>query len=290
MDPLVGSKGALVSPMEIRVVRRRALEFLLGFSATAAPLWLFIESLSVLLPRLAPRGLVWYVAFLILSAFGGLWRSWPKKRIEFPIPLSDSRFEIARGDLFASDAVAVIPVNEYFDGELGDHVSEDSVHGKFISRVLGGQTRSFFDLTSKALAMTEPAEVGVGRRSGQSTRYEIGTVARLDVSNRRYLLAALTHTDLDSLAGSATVQDLWACLEGIWKAVREHSNGRPAVMPLLGSGQSKIGLPAAHLIEIILISFAYNTKKSKITNKVTLLLQPDRLREVDLRTIKRSWT
>ena len=270
--------------------RRRAGDFLLGLSATATPLWLAVESLSTLLPRVAPKGLPWYLAFLVLAACGGLWRSWPKKRVEFPIPLSDSRFEIASGDLFASEAVAVVPVNEYFDGELGDHVSENSVHGQFILRILGGQTQSFFDLTSKALKETEPAETGVSRRSGQYTRYEIGTVARLDVRDRRYLLAVLTHTDLDSLTASATVQDLWTCLEGVWKAIREHSNGGPAVMPLLGSGLSKIGLPTARLIEIILISFAYHTKRAKITNKVTLLLQPHLLSEVDLKTIKRSWT
>ena len=270
--------------------RRRAGDFLLGLSATAAPLWLSIESLSTLLPRLAPKGPAWYLAFLALSACGGLWRSWPKKRVEFPIPLSDSRFEIACGDLFASEAVAVIPVNEYFDGELGDHVSENSIHGQFVLRVLGGQAQSFFDLTSKALEENKPAETGVSRRSGQCTRYEIGTVARLEVRDRRYLLAVLTHTDLDSLAASATVQDLWTCLEGVWKAIREHSNGGPAVIPLLGSRLSKIGLPAAHLIEIILISFVYHTKKGKIADKVTLLLPSHLLSEVDLKPIKRSWT
>ncbi len=276
--------------METRVWGRRAFDFLLGLSATAAPLWLFIESLSAILPCLTPEGLAWYLAFLALSACGGLWRSWPKKRVEFPIPLSDSRFEIGRGDLFDSRAVAVVPVNEYFDGEIGDHVSENSVHGQFILRVLGGQAKSFFDLTGEALEGTKPAETGVNRRSGQCTRYEIGTVARLDVRSRRYLLAVLTHTDLDSLAASATVEDLWTCLEGVWKAIREHSNGRPAVMPLLGSGLSKIGLPATRLIEIILISFVYHTKMGKIADKVTLLLPPHLLREVDLKTIKRSWT
>ena len=275
--------------MEIRTHRRRLWDFLLGFSATLGVLWLLIESLSAFFPCFTPKGLAWYSAFLLVSAFGGICRARPAKRVELRIPLTDSRFEIACGDIFSRSDVAVIPVNEYFDGEIGDPVSKNSLHGQFIERVLGGQTQSFFDLTEAALAQATPAETGVEHRTGRATRYEVGTVARIDVRARRYLLAVLAHTDLESLAASATLQDLWACLEGVWKAIREHSDGGPAVLPLLGSGLSKIGLPAMDLIRIILISFVYHTKERKIAGRVTLLLPPHLLGDVDLKTIKRSW-
>ena len=181
--------------------RRRALDFLLGLSATAAPLWLFIESLSALLPRLAPRGPAWYLAFLALSACGGLWRSWPKKRVEFPIPLSGSlervwsalhpvslgAFEIACGDLFASEAVAVIPVNEYFDGELGDHVrdrGEIDVHankGKLRCSNRGGS----------ALA-TEWAR-NARRSSGTSSRVGGGSPAVTLANKMRQVVLGMEH-------------------------------------------------------------------------------------------------
>ena len=275
--------------MEITTHRRRLWDFLLGLSATLGVLWLFVESLSAFFPSLAPKGPGWYSAFLLVSVFGGVCRARPARRVELRIPLTDSRFEIACGDILAGRDVAVIPVNEYFDGEIGDPVSKNSLHGQFIERVLGGQSESFFALTERALAQTAPAETGVEHRTGRDTKYEVGTVARLDVGGRRYLLAALAHTDLESLAASATLQDLWTCLEGVWKAIREHSDGGPAVLPLLGSGLSKIGLPAMDLIRIILISFVYHTKERKIADRVTLLLPPRLLGDVDLKTIKRSW-
>ena len=134
------------------VGRRHVQDFLLGGAATYGALWLVVESISAFFVSLRPEGFVWYSALLVLAALGGVWRAWPTQRIEFPIPGSDSSFEIQFGNVFEGTGVVVIPVNEYFDGELGDHVSEKSLHGRFIKDVLAGQTKTFVDLTSGALA------------------------------------------------------------------------------------------------------------------------------------------
>ena len=192
-----------------------------------------------------------------------------------------------------AEAVVVIPVNEFFDGELGDHVSKHSLHGQFIRDVLGGQSQVFFELTNAALAGVVPEDVGVTRSSGRCDRYAIGTVAPVDVNDRRYLLVALSHTDLLSLKASASIQNLLACLAGTWKGIREYSNGQPVSIPLIGSGLSGVGLPPAQLVEIMLTSFLYHTKERRVAEAVTLVL-PCRLRRlaegVDLNNIKRRWT
>ena len=264
--------------------------FLIGGLATYGALWLGIESINAFFGSVQPKGIVWYGILLFLAAVGGLWRAWPTKQIEFQIPGSDSFFEVKFGDVFDGSGVVVISVNEYFDGELGDHVSESlSLHGQFIKNVLGGQSSTFYDLTGKALATVVPEETNVPRRSGQCNRYAIGTVARVDVNDQRYLLAALTHTNLESLKAFATVRDLWACLEGVWKGVREHSGGKAVRVPLIGSGLAGIGLPAGNLIEIIVTSFVCQTKEQKVADRVTLVLPADFARKLDLSSIKRSW-
>ena len=270
--------------------RRHVQDFLLGGFATYGALWLAVESMSAFFASIEPAGLAGYSALLVLAVLGGLWRAWPTKRIEFQIPASDSWLEIRHGNIFEGEGVVVIPVNEYFDGELGDHVSENSLHGQFIKEVLGGQSKSFFDLTGKALAGVMPEEAGVARSGGQCDRYAIGTVARIDVNDRRYLLAALSRTDLLSLKASATVQDLWTCLAGVWKGVYEYSNGQPVRIPLIGSGLSGIGLPAGNLVEIIVTSFLCHTKQKKVADGVTLVLPRRLAGHVDLDSIKRSWT
>ena len=272
------------------VGRRHVQDFLIGGFATYGALWLAVGSISAFFASLKPEGLVWYCALVVLSAIGGVWRAWPTKRIEFPIPASDSSFEIRFGNVFEGKGVVVIPVNEYFDGDLGDHVSEDSLHGRFIRDVLGGQSKTFFDLTSEALAGVVPEQIGVARSSGQCDRYAIGTVARVDVNDQRYLLVALSHTDLSSLKAFATVHDLWTCLEGVWKGIREYSNGKPVRIPLIGSGLSGTGLPLGNVIEIMITSFLCHTKERKVADRVSLVLPRRFAGNLDLNSIKRSWT
>lgn len=198
--------------------------------------------------------------------------------------------EIKFGNIFDSGAVVVIPVNEFFDGELGDHVSENSLHGQFIKGVLGGQSQSFYDLTSDALAGVKPKEKGVARSSGQCDRYTIGTVARVDVASGRYLLAALSHTDVLSLKASASLHDLWMCLAGVWNGVRDHSSGRPVSIPLIGSGLSGVGLHPRHLLDFLVTSFFYHNKERTVVERVTIVLSNHLARDLDLKSIKERWT
>ena len=269
---------------------RQVHDFLLGGSATYGALWLAVESIGAFFVSLKPEGFVWYSALLAMAVLGGVCRAWPTRRIEFPILGSDSSFEIRFGNVFEDPGVVVIPVNEYFDGELGDHVSEKSLHGQFIKDVLAGQSKTFVDLTSEALESIPPEKSGVARSSGRRDRYAIGTVARVDLNDQRYLLAALSHTDLSSLKAFATAHDLWTCLTGVWRGIRENSNGQPVRIPLIGSGLSGTGLPPGNLIEIIVTSFLCCTKERKVADRVTLVLPRRLARSIDLNSIKRSWT
>ena len=247
-----------------------------------------IESFVYFFKNSRPEGAYWYAVIVLISVVAGLWRSWPRSHVELQVPASDSSIKITFGNIFEGIGVVVIPVNEYFDGSLGNHVSENTLHGLFIKNVMGGQLDAFFDLTNKALESVEAEQVQ--RASGRDQKYPIGTVACVDINEKRFLLAALSQTDLETLKASATVHELWDCLAGIWQGVRNFSNGNCVKIPLIGSGLSGVGLPPKTLIEIVVTSFLYYTKKQKIADKVTLVL-PSRLKgEIDLKTIQRGWT
>ena len=219
----------------------------------------------------------------------GLWRVRVRYRthVTIPIPSTDSSVEISFGDVF-DDSMVVIPVNEFFDGELGDHVSGLSLHGQFIKRILHGDSECFYRLTDAALEDLEA--IAIHRNSGRCKKYPIGTVARVTVDDKTYLLAALSRTDLTTLKASATVDELWSCLAGIWSAVRNYSGGKLARVPLVGSGLSGVGLPPRNLIEIILTSFLFHSKKDKVADKVALVLPRNLWGKVDLLSIQKSWS
>ena len=267
--------------------RRIVKDFLIYGLATYGVLWGIIEPLGSFFENSKPEGIGWYSAMVLISVVAGLWRCWPRSRIVLKIPASDSSLEVTFGDIFEGEGVVVIPVNEYFDGSLGDHVAETSLHGLFIKNILGGQSSSFFDLTSKALVSSDSEHVR--RESGRDKKYSIGTVACIDVNDKRFLLTALSRTDINTLKASATVHELWDCLVGTWRGARNYSNGYCIKIPLIGSGLSGVGLPSRNLIEIILTSFLYCTKQQKIADNVTLVLHSRLKSEIDLEAIRRSW-
>ena len=210
------------------VIRRTFQDFFVFGFAAYGILWTVIGSFGLFFPDDRPEGLCWYSAMVLASIVSGLWRCWPKSKIELKVPASDSTIEIKFGYIFTDEGNVVIPVNEYFDRLLGDHVSERSLHGIFIRDVLGGQSAAFNDLVDQALNSVSAQTVR--RESGREKKYPIGTVACVDVNDTRYLLAALSRTDLDSLKASATVHELWDCLSGIWQGVRNFSNGNSGLI------------------------------------------------------------
>lgn len=271
-----------------RILNKRTVADFFRFAFFAfGVIMAIVNSLRIFFPTFKIEGIYWYALIILIASIYSLWRCWPRNHVELRVPASDSSLEIRFGNIFHGDGVVVIPVNEYFDGELGDHVSERSLHGQFIQNVLGGQSQSFYDLIDKDLKVVRSAQVK--RKSGRCAKYPIGTVARADINDKRYLLAALSRTDIETLKASATVHELWDCLAGIWQGVRSYSGGNSVKVPLLGSGLSGVGLPHKFLIDTIAMSFLYYTKKQKIADKVTIVLSFKLKGEIDLVATKRSW-
>lgn len=258
--------------------------FLVFSFAAYGALWTVLESVSAFEDKLKPTGAVAYGVLILLSVAVGGWRAWPVRRVEIRIPTSDSSIAVEFGDIFSKDGCIAIQVNEFFDSLLGEHVSPHSLHGLFIRNVLGGQSVSFDALVTSALADVPFATVP--RPNGNSKRYQIGTTASVDVNSKRYLLFAFARTDITTLKASATVHEFWDALSGLWEAVRVRSNGNPVFVPLLGAGLSGVGLPERQLLELLILSYVYHTKKNKITKQVTIVLHPSLRRTIDLKSIK----
>lgn len=266
------------------MLKHVAQRFALFSFAAYGALWTVIESLSAFIEALKPSGACAYVVLVGTALIVGAWKAWPARRVELPIPGSDSSIAVEFGDIFSKKGCIAIQVNEYFDSRLGDHVSPNSLHGMFIRDVLGGQSASFDTLVSAALAGV-PHEV-VPRQDGNTRRYKIGTTASIDVNAQRFLLYAFTRTDLTTLKASATVHEVWDALAGLWEAARIRSNGYPIYVPLLGAGLAGVGLPERRLLDLLILSIVYQTKKSKIGNQVTIVLHQSLRRKIDLKDLK----
>ena len=258
----------------------RLKTFFVNGLAAYGLLWTLVESIGAFFSEIKPEGLAQYALLFVPSIVFGVWRAWPVSRVELTVPNSDSVLCIEFGDVFENDGCIAIQVNEYFDSLLGDNVSPNSLHGQFIRDILRSQSAEFDAHVTRALA-AEPFE-NVPRKSGNSKKYKIGTTASVDLGPKRYLLFAFTKTDVNTLKASASVHELWDALAGLWASIRVRSNGDPVFMPMVGGGLSGVGLPARNLLQILMTSFSYYTKKNKITNRLTVVLPKAISREIDL--------
>jgi len=258
-----------------------------GFKALGV-LYLLIRIGDYYFPHYDFNDPCWFFAVVILSIIYVLWESTPYSQINISLPSTISKLKIKFGDIFEGDGLIVIPVNEFFDSEIGGgYVSENSLHGKFILQILNGDSVRFNGLVDESLKDLSPPFIK--RTGGRRRRYPIGTVVKMDINGIRYLLVALSRTDTTTLKASATLEELITCLQRLWEAVRNYSEGACVKVPLIGSGLSGVGLPYQDLIHITRTSLLEATKEKQVTDEIILVINPIHKAEIDLNLIKERW-
>jgi len=160
-------------------------------------IWTVLESLSLLFPTLKPEGWIYFLAMIVAGLVWGTYRVFPRQRIHLRFKAIDTTIEVEFGDLFQSQGLKVIPVNEFFDSDLGDHVSPRSLHGQLINRFFGSYPAAFDALVEKELK--DKPHDSLNRKSGKEKRYPIGTTPVIKVDEDRFFLPGLCHTDINNI-------------------------------------------------------------------------------------------
>lgn len=233
------------------------------------------------------KGKHWVIAIVSSSLVYAVVVRWKVGKVTIPLKQSNVVVEILFGDIFKSEGITAIPVGEFFDSEFGLPVSPNSLHGIFITKCFGGHPQAFDDQVTQQLAAVRSTEVK--KDYGKTDRYPIGTTALLDAAGRKYLAFAFTRADPKTCKAYADVPQMFEALTGLWRFARIHMNGNALNLPLLGSGPSGVGLPAVDLLYILMLSFADESRRKVITQKLRIVLTWDRLEEVDLRDFKKAW-
>ena len=257
-------------------------------------MWLVVESLSFLIPEFKETVENWNLEtigiFISFAALVIILRLPVSTRISFHVPTTNTKIEVQFSDLFESKGHGhlAIPVNEFFDGQLGEYVAPSSVHGQFIQNFFQGSSSDFESLVDEALV---DKELEVKERSVRRNKsYPIGTTAVLKIAERKSFLFVAAMTDLQTAKAYANVSMMWKALEGLWQTVRASSDGDLISMPLVGGGQSQVGLEPLHLLRIILLSVLVATRETEITKTIRVVIHEDLLDRIDLDMIKREWS
>jgi hypothetical protein len=268
-------------------LKRRPGGFLVSMFLAYSAIWTVVESAAYFLVELKLQGGKYYLTLLLLSIFAASARAYQRSRIQFKVGHSNTAINVYFGDLFSSGGYQAIPVNEYFDSELGLPVSPNSLHGIVLERFFGGHPAAFDQLVSTDLAGKTAKTVT--RTGGKSLSYPIGTTASIRTRSHHFLLFALCTTEQGTFKASAGLSELVTAFEGLCARARLTLGGEKLVVPLAGSGLAGIGLPPQHLLQVILLLLVNESKKAQFALEVDVVLHPGRFEEIDLHLIEALW-
>lgn len=217
----------------------------------------------------------------------GIVRVYQPRKISIKVNTSDTNLNIYYSNIFEQEGYIAISANDFFDSELGEPVSEKSLHGMVIKQFFGGHPESFDSAISTDLQGV-PFEV-VQRERGNTKKYPIGTTAKVIANEHKFLLFALSHTNIQTFKVSSDLPTMINGLHGLFDRARDCTGGEKLTIPLIGSGLSGIGLPATQLLQLIVLTIIDETKKRQICKEIDLVLHESKFEEIDLETIRRQW-
>ena len=252
-------------------LRRHPVRFAIEVGVSLSAMWSLIEPAQAFL-QLSLGGWPRFSVLLVAAVLIGAWRAMPSDSKTARIPGTTSCITIQYSDLFAERGVIAVPVNDFYDSAIGPHVSARSVHGQTIAHLFNGDGSAFEKAVDASLAGI-PYQV-VTRTSGRSHCYPIGTTAYLGIGRPNILAFVLTNTDLNTLKVEADVPKMWKALHGLWETARVHCNDTPLALPLVGGALAGVGLSPQHLLSLIVMSAASETRQKRICADIRICLIP----------------
>jgi Domain of unknown function (DUF6430) len=205
-------------------IKRHPQQFFAGIFLAYSALWTVIESLSYFLPQIKLQGAKDYLGLIATAVLVALIRIYQPRAIEFQIKHSNTMVKVYFGNIFSAGGYIAIPVNEFFDSELGSAVSAKSLHGIVISDHFGGHPAGFDHSVAKDL--TELSTQQVFRPFGKQQKYPIGTTAHVKTNSHNFLLFALSRTDISTLKAKADIADLERVINFSPLFSRDYSSSR----------------------------------------------------------------
>ena len=240
--------------------------------------WAFLPNNMIELANKCPISFL--IGLFILSLIIAYYKNRSKNKIK--LNLSDQvEAKIFFGDLFESNEIIVIPVNEYFDTTVDDKIiSSKTIHGKFIKKFFGGNEADLKRQITNGLSQYKPLEINSERKSGNKYKYPLGTVCEVTSDNKIFYLVALTRFNSNHRA-VVNNSEYQGVLCDLFSYIEQNSQGRKVSVPLIGAGHSGVKLSKQKLLEFLLFSISLKDDLTLI-NGVDVVLHESIKKEIDL--------
>lgn len=230
----------------------------------------FIIAVSILIG-------VWIVCAFIIAYIVGIQRK--KKVVEGQ---NGKALYVLYGDLFDSKIVDGIKryicfaVNRCFDTVVDDClITSTSVHGIAFNKLYqrGQFTTQTLNTAIQGAIKGRPTFDMIDQAAkpeGNLKRYEVGAYANLPVdANLNYLMLGLSWFD-NNLNAHCSKQEYVLTIQKMIETFDQESQGYPVLLPIIGTGRSRIDLQEREALEYIIAAFKMNQRK--ITSDIYIVI------------------
>jgi hypothetical protein len=271
------------------------INYIYAFFASLGLVWMVFEAYMSFTGK---TSVVTYWQYISISlVFGLIWvfidgcfkAGYLRQTITIQSNGFDTKVVVKFGDIFKQDGWKAIAVNDFFDSKVDEkHIASKTLHGHTLNTYWGANINDWDNQITSELSRISGKMVE--RTSGNSIQYPIGTTASISKDGVKMLFVALTHTDIDNLLTTADTVDLNRAIRGLLQKARIACANEPLNIPLMGSGLSRIGIKNNILVDLILTAIFEETKQSKITNEIRIILPSEKINEISLHHIQKDWS
>ena len=226
------------------------------FQSTAIPQWLRDH---------------WWL-FAVVGVAAAVIKCRPKMAVAQKLNGRDVTVEIAIGDVFSFGGALIVGSNTTFDTKISATlIAENSVQGTFTRRYFADEAK--LDIEIAAGLDAGQAQQLPGKRQGKSERYPIGTVVRLNPKGRTAYFVAIADINEHGVA-EGSFERLQASLAELWVYVGSRGLKERLVMPVLGTGFSRLPQTREQVVREIVKSFVAACSERVFADRLTIVLLP----------------
>ena len=196
----------------------------------------------------------------------------PPRTVAHKLNGRDVTIRITIGDMFAMPGAYIIGSNTTFDTRISNElIAANSVQGIFTKRYYAGESQLDNELGS-ALAILPSIEL-TGNRVGKKKRYRYGTCVRLNPKGRTAYFVAIADINEHGTA-SSHIEALKDALSQLWVFIGTRGTKAPLVMPILGTGFSRLSQTREEIVHEIIRSFIAACSERTLADSLTIAIAP----------------
>lgn len=161
------------------------------------------------------------------------------KKVQF----NDMHIAISIKDIFSNRTANsfIIPTNTYFRTIMDDeYISPDSIQGRFQLKYFKKNVNDLNSLISDNLRKQRVKGENASDCFGQTMKYPIGTVAKIDYKKRHFYFVAINDVNEYGKPIGQSIENVNTALNAVTDAIKRIGHYDTLRIPLLGSGRAAI--------------------------------------------------